>query len=365
MKYIKGLDTVRAFAVIMVLLWHWYPRYPIHSTVGIIQHLITPTGEFGVNLFFVLSGFLITGILLKAKSESDNKTGIIKNFMIRRSLRIFPIYYLFIGFLLLIKFPIGTENLGYFLTYTSNFLVIKEKHWVMFTHTWSLSIEEQFYLIWPWLVLYIRNDRLKYLFFSFIAIAIVSVFIYHFVLHVEADPIFTTCCFDAFGIGGLYAFCSRDKELYARFKKYLKIALPVAVTIYYTWKIMPYIGMEPKLNIFGRTIDSVIAIWIIDLTINNKNEWLRKNVLEQKFLNTIGKISYGIYLFHTCSPFIMNKLVFDPIVSVVPSSARIFHNVIISEVLQYVGLFVMCYLSFTFIENKIMNLKKRFEYTAK
>jgi len=364
MKYIKGLDTVRAFAVVLVILWHWYPRYPLHSTVGILQHLVIPTGETGVTLFFVLSGFLITTILLKAKSESDNNTGIIKNFMIRRSLRIFPIYYLFLGFLLLLKYPIS-DNIWYFLTYTSNFLVIKEKSWVTFAHTWSLSIEEQFYLIWPWLVLYIRNDKLKYLFLSFIGIAIASVFVYHYILHIDADPIFTTCCFDAFGIGGLYAYCNTDKELYARFKKYLKIALPIAIAIYYIWKVVPYVGLEPKLSSFQRTVDSVIALWVIDLTINNSNEWMRKNVLEQKFLNTIGKVSYGVYLFHTSFPFILNKLAIDPIISMAPSSAAFFHNEVVSQVLLYVGLFAFCYLSFTFIENKIMNLKNRFNYTDK
>ena len=195
--------------------------------------MVIPSGETGVTLFFVLSGFLITTILLKAKSETDNNLGIIKNFMIRRSLRIFPIYYIFLGFLLLLKYPIDIKFLGYFLTYTSNFLVIKEKHWVNYTHTWSLSVEEQFYLIWPWLVLYIRNDRLKYLFLSFIVGAVASVAIYHYVLHMEADPIFTTCCFDAFGIGGLYAYCNTNPELYVRLKKYLKIALPIALAIYY------------------------------------------------------------------------------------------------------------------------------------
>ena len=365
MKYIKGLDTVRAFAVIFVILWHWYPRAPIDSTIGFLQHMVIPSGETGVTLFFVLSGFLITTILLKAKSETDNNLGIIKNFMIRRSLRIFPIYYIFLGFLLLLKYPIDIKFLGYFLTYTSNFLVIKEKHWVNYTHTWSLSVEEQFYLIWPWLVLYIRNDRLKYLFLSFIVGAVASVAIYHYVLHMEADPIFTTCCFDAFGIGGLYAYCNTNPELYVRLKKYLKIALPIALAIYYAWRVVPYFGIEPKLNIFQRTVDSVISIWIIDLVINNKNEWVRRHILEQKFLNTIGKISYGIYLFHTCSPFVLNKLIFDPLISAAPWTERFIHNVVIGEVLQYTGLFFMCYLSFTFIENKIMKLKNRFNYTDK
>src|SRR5580704_6957692 len=101
MKYIRGLDTLRAFAVIFVIIYHWGLPLPANEAVHRLQRLI-PDGRFGVDLFFVLSGFLITRILLTARRQADlPRLSIIKNFIVRRSLRIFPIYYAAILFLLI------------------------------------------------------------------------------------------------------------------------------------------------------------------------------------------------------------------------------------------------------------------------
>ena len=370
MKYIKGLDTVRAFAIILVILWHWFPRIPIDSPLGFIQHVLIPTGEFGVNLFFVLSGYLITSILIKANAENTDKLSILKNFIVRRALRIFPIYYLFIAFLFILtctckdfEYPIYKDNVVYFLTYTTNFLVIKKREWIIFAHTWSLAIEEQFYLIWPVLLLMIRKEWLKYLCIAFVFIAMISVFVYHYILKIDFDPIFTTCCFDAFGIGGLYAYCQTDAVQLAKFKKYLRLAVPLAIAVYFAWKVVPYIGFTPKLNVFSRTVDSVISIWIIDLVVYNRSEWTRKYLLENKTLNMIGRVSYGIYLFHTAFPTLYNRFLINNIIAAFPASEAFLHNGVVSFVLMLLGLYLWCYLSFRFIETKITDLKNRFNYS--
>jgi len=359
MRYIKGLDTIRAVAICLVIFWHWYPQYPIFSFLGIIQHIFIPTGETGVTLFFVLSGFLITSILLKAKSENDNKLVTIKNFIIRRSLRIFPIYYLLIALLFLAGFPFGQGHLPYYLTYTANFLVIREGHWNNFSHTWSLSVEEQFYLLWPWLILYIKDVHLKYIFYSAILIAIITMVASIGVLHIKMPYAFTPCCFDAFGVGGFYAYCQLNENRYAEFKQKLKIALPIVLAIYFIWKLCPYFDVSPKLIFFQRTIDSIISIWLIDFVINTKPGWFKNSILENKTLNTIGKISYGLYLYHYIYPYFFNQFIQYSIEKI--PSLNFLTNTYVNQILALSSLFLIAYLSFELFEKRITELKSRFE----
>jgi peptidoglycan/LPS O-acetylase OafA/YrhL len=102
MKYVKGFDSLRAIAVLLVIHEHWGPHV-VHSSIVLtfILNKMVPDGTFAVDFFFVLSGFLITNILIHAKNhpDSDSKVSILKNFFARRCLRIFPIYYLTIFFL--------------------------------------------------------------------------------------------------------------------------------------------------------------------------------------------------------------------------------------------------------------------------
>src|SRR6186997_3230395 len=128
MTHIKQLDAIRAIAVLLVLIWHGFPETHIINSI--------PNGAIGVNMFFVLSGFLITRILMeeKIKAEKFNLPRLIvfKNFFFRRALRIFPLYYLVI-FLLWIangyKDSNIEPNIGYFLTYTSNFYYYGLQGW--------------------------------------------------------------------------------------------------------------------------------------------------------------------------------------------------------------------------------------------
>ena len=104
MKYIKGLDSLRGIAALMVVLHHFGPK-PSNLPEFVFWKVFLPDGAFGVDLFFVLSGFLITGVLLEARENNQRLSngGIIKNFVIRRALRLFPIYYLLLFYLYLIN----------------------------------------------------------------------------------------------------------------------------------------------------------------------------------------------------------------------------------------------------------------------
>jgi len=151
--YFPQLDGIRTLAVLMVIVSHWYR--------GSDLPLLYYGGAMGVGLFFVLSGFLITHILLGQQARfqeggSEVKSAILKTFYIRRTLRIFPIYYLYVAALLMLGTGQAREIWAWLITYTYNFQLFLTNHWHSgyVEHLWSLAIEEQYYLIWPALLLF-------------------------------------------------------------------------------------------------------------------------------------------------------------------------------------------------------------------
>ena len=155
--YMPQLDGLRALAVGAVLYGHWLPRrYQFGDAVGV------PFALAGVELFFVLSGFLITGILLKCRAGliADRAAGggtvggLLRAFYARRFLRIFPLYYAVLLVAVLAGVPRAREDAGWHAAYLSNVLVYLEGGWVgPASHFWTLAVEEQFYVVWPFLIL--------------------------------------------------------------------------------------------------------------------------------------------------------------------------------------------------------------------
>lgn len=157
--YMPQLDALRAIAVLAVMFHHFVParaQWPLFAAI--------PFGQLGVKLFFVLSGFLITGILLRARSKlGDQPRAVLSalaGFYARRSLRIFPLYYLVIAVCLVLNVPPVRDELLWLATYTLN-LRISYQGWYPehVAHFWSLAVEEQFYLLWPWVVLFAPSRR--------------------------------------------------------------------------------------------------------------------------------------------------------------------------------------------------------------
>jgi peptidoglycan/LPS O-acetylase OafA/YrhL len=226
MQHIKTLDVVRTFAVFFVILEHWQFQY-IHA----------PTGALGVKIFFVLSGYLITNSLWQTKQADIYKY--LSTFYIKRSFRIFPIYYLYLllfgGFFLFAKnffvqIPVFAEGFDtfqkyfwYLLTYTYNFQemvggFVFNQHFLnsrFFGHLWSLCIEEQFYLVFPFMVYFLPK---KYLIVFCAIVVLASPFLrilltkfllqktdHEFLVYVTIHN-FTPLQIDVFFIGALLYF---------------------------------------------------------------------------------------------------------------------------------------------------------------
>jgi len=150
---LQGLDTLRAFAIIIVLLFHYMVVVSNENTFG----YITRIGWMGVDLFFVLSGYLIGNQVFSAVKKQQNFS--LKQFYIRRFLRTLPNYY--VVFLLYFIFPdtlngVTTAPIWKFLTFTQN---LEFRPMVTFSHSWSLCIEEQFYITFPFIILLIAKSR--------------------------------------------------------------------------------------------------------------------------------------------------------------------------------------------------------------
>ncbi len=195
---IAQLDPLRALAAFLVILQHYLPGFEI-------GHM--PFGWIGVDLFFVISGYLITAILLKQKEAHIDRLRIIKGFVIKRALRLFPAYYALILFFVVMRATTGLWSWDpgqgiYYFTYTSNFLFFQEGFLSgHLNHLWSLAVEEQFYLVWPWFVLFVPRPWLSRLILLGLVFALVCKSTWEWE-HIRMLP---TSHFDTLGGGALLA----------------------------------------------------------------------------------------------------------------------------------------------------------------
>jgi len=364
--YIKSLDGLRAIAVLLVMSFHAE---------------ITHFGWFGVQLFFVLSGFLITGILWKEKSRDAPVSHKFKKFWVRRTLRIFPLYF---GYLLVLgltylffHFPsYYATYIPYLLTYTFNFTrTLQDWHGnPLFTHLWSLSIEEQFYLFFPLIVLlwpprYIRLLMLTVIVLGpFIRLALGH---YYATRGLEpellADTLYwnTASHIDAFFLGGLIPVLSLHQRIRKpRMVFYICLAVALlagSLNFYYSasghsWfsdlgynhgqtAHLAYVWEYTCLNLF---FVSFILVLVSDHTRKSPSR-LRK-IMETGWLVQIGRVSYGMYIFH----WLVMVYVINSFVKVETPLARI------GLFIPYVALvYLVSLLSFKLYESPFVRLKDR------
>ncbi|GGG28063.1 acyltransferase [Dokdonia pacifica] len=361
MQYIKQLDSIRAVAVLLVIVSHWLPKQNILNSI--------PNGQIGVDIFFVLSGFLISKILFdnrdKAIALGQPVSNVLKGFYIRRSLRIFPIYYLTIIVVYIAADSTNTsikDALVYYLTYTSNFYFFNRQAWDgILSHMWSLAVEEQYYLIWPWLVLLVRKKYILPIIFIFIAIGIGSQLWLH---GVKMSRILTFTCFDAFGIGSLLAWgITYKKEKMIFYYNRLRIIAVIAF-LYFIWGVTTKQWMVVSI----RTTVSMITVWLICyIYLYHQTEKLRgKLILNNPMLIFLGKISYGIYLYHNIVPKLVVKKYIDVYVNpLLPDFFNVKYKTLLLLAENGMSVVLISWLSFMLIEKRFLMLKKRFNYITK
>jgi peptidoglycan/LPS O-acetylase OafA/YrhL len=296
------LDGIRALAVIAVMIQHFDP-----GTVRWIK-----LGHVGVRVFYVLSGFLITGILLQARQSADvdglSKWRVLRNFYARRFLRIFPIYYLVILVTWLAGVTAMRQSVGWNLSYLSNFYFYHRGTGnYSVTHLWSLAVEEQFYLLWPLLILFLPRKWLAGAIVS--AICIAPIFRAAIVLIGGNDwqaSVLMPACLDMLGMGALLAFLN-FKGRYKLKRRLLNAGLFVGLGVYVAVEIANHYttGAETAVP-YGLSI-ALWSAWLIDGAYSGFGGTLGR-ILSFKPAVYLGTISYGVYLMHNFIPILVNHV---------------------------------------------------------
>ena len=309
--HLPALDGLRGLAILLVLLHHFF--HPFFSPHALDAWLIRITrgGWCGVDLFFVLSGFLITGILLDAK----RKRHYFRNFYVRRVLRIFPLYFAVLA-LYFVVFPLlpdpkfgayvagSVDDQAWFWTYMTNFRLAERLQWypnVVPNVYWSLAVEEQFYLVWPFVVLVLRRAALARVCLLLLAGA--------FLLRVGmtlsgADPIatlvLTPARIDTLAAGAFLACLVRARG------GLRAVRLPVRPLLAASGAGLAAIflldgGLRAAADV-TRTIGfSLFAVFFASLLLSvlfAPEGSRRRRFFTQPALRTLGKYSYALYLLH-------------------------------------------------------------------
>jgi len=280
------LDGLRALAVLAVLVDHFSP---IRIAIG----------PYGVKLFFVLSGFLITGILLRCRTVVEDGQSLavtLRQFYIRRALSILPIVYV----VLMAGLFLGSEEvrrtLLWHLTFTSNLLFSVRGFPPMTSHFWSLAVEEQFYLVWPALVLLMPRRQLPALTLA----AIIGAALFRLSSEVWFTGLYpqilTPPVVDSLAFGALLAWATAEgRTSVVRGIHRLGLAVLPLVLI----AGVSYEMMDLKF-ILGDSVAAASCAWLLVSALNKDNGIWR--FLEARPLCFIGRISYGLYVYHLVVP---------------------------------------------------------------
>jgi peptidoglycan/LPS O-acetylase OafA/YrhL len=306
-RHIPALDGVRGIAVLMVLFGHFTPRNSAGNSLffRFFQELLH-NGWMGVDLFFVLSGFLITGILLRARPSPRY----FRSFYARRVLRIFPIYYLVLTALAVVYwlYP-KSRDLQHVLAhwpwcwfYATNYLVALRGSWDAVTtnnldlgYLWSLAVEEHFYLFWPAVVL-ICSDRV--LVRVCLSIMVLALALRWYAAWVGHDLVYlyvaTHCRMDSLAVGALLAVLLRSSSPGNLLYGYRWVAGASAVGI-----VLVVALQHENLRKFLTIVEySIIAVAFASFICLSLAGGVVGQLVSSRPLTFFGVYSYGLYIYH-------------------------------------------------------------------
>lgn len=298
--HLLRLDGVRAIAIILVLLVHCVVAPAEGFLAWALRHTLS-NGWIGVDLFFVLSGFLITTILLRSRSDP----GYFRNFYARRFLRILPPYYLLLFLMLFFAPGLGLpefEPSWPYFAYVNNWTyVFGVPGFKPMSHSWSLAIEEQYYLLFPLAVWFMRTHSLKRLLWAAVLLSPL-IRLAAVLLEIRGATYFLTICrLDVLAMGGLIAVFFHERgamSASSEERRRLVAAFVVAVgavTVFWLTKSLDF--RQLWFNVVGLTlVDGTCALFLC-LALLFRGGPLEA-VLSSPAMVAMGRWSYGIYLFH-------------------------------------------------------------------
>lgn len=332
---------MRGVAILIVMLHNISLKYPVFDS----QRLFGD-GWMGVDLFFALSGLLITGILLDTKRSQ----GYFKNFYVRRCLRIWPLYYSLIFFMfVIVRFLNRAEYQDVLRTaspwwafplFLQNFLLpVSTNAAGPLAVTWSLAIEEQFYLVWPLVVRFCSSTQLLRV--AVAELCVSPALRYYLALHHVNLYTNVFCRLDGLMAGAILALMVRsDNFVAAKLLKQAWILLVVAATLAFITE-----SLDARWIVFSFT--ALASAAFIYVSVFSRQKWLQA-VMTNRFLIYTGTISYGLYLLHKISFGIVQTLHGD-------------RNPYLPWPIIFVVSFLLAALSWNALEKPFLNLKRFFE----
>ena len=363
-KYFKELNSLRFIGFIGIFFGHVFFSNDIEIVNSKIYSNLYSYGKIlgfiSIDSFFVLSSFLITW---KGLEEIKiTKKFQFKNFLIRRSLRIWPLYFLVVllGFLTeFIKSYITQDisslpSIWSFILFILNFDIIKNGYEFLFfmVFMWSISVEEQFYIFWALVLKWFQNHLLK---ISLLIILISLLFRIYFIDDSLNLNFHTLSALGNFGVGALAAIAAfRNSFLVTKIRDFSKTQLVIIYSLSLTTFIaMPLLQNYDLFIVIQRVLFSFIfAFIILEQTYCQQSIFKLSRV---KYFNFFGKISYGLYCYHGIMITIVLK--FSDYLS-----KSLFTSVIIFPTLIFCGTLLFSHLSYKFFESKILKLKDKYTF---
>jgi peptidoglycan/LPS O-acetylase OafA/YrhL len=299
--YYPYLDGLRFFALLMVFISHSPVLWPTPFWMALHDY-----GWMGVDLFLCLSAFLFTKLLfLEYQATGDIN---VKNFYIRRALRIWPLYYFFIGAMLVLTLNEKGWNVILFqrtlglATFTDNILsafLSYNSILIASAHLWTISYEEQFYAVIPWFLrkIFKMNDKAKLLIISSIFLTFIItrvVMIFYFQVRHPAIWVLPITHFESI-LGGLIVGLGLFDNYLKKIPGWLLMLIGIAILVMTYW--LPN-GNVISWNLFPLYFFVGLGMSLILYSLVKEEEWAIKRLLENKFLMYFGKISYGLYVYH-------------------------------------------------------------------
>ena len=369
---LPALDGIRAMAVTLVFLNHFGGGSHGGIVLNIFNH-IRAQAWIGVDLFFVLSGFLITGILYDTRFDSH----FFKRFFARRSVRIFPVFYLVVVVLLLLT-PLFQYQWRWpqlwFLVYLGNipanhdpslYEVLSGNHptaKVYLSHLWSLCVEEQFYLLWPGLVWVIRDRvRLLWLACALCLLCLVSkiIIVTHCSRELSEMLIFRSLPFrvDTLLTGGILALVLRgpSADLWQRSAKWFFLSGGLsALTI---CALSPALN-SPWMLSLGLSAIAIASAGLIGITVRPGS--IAFSLFHLRPLRTLGRYSYGFYVYHLLYGWAWIQLLTYLTIDL---HSRALAGLIALPA-NFLVTFLLSKLSYDLYERRFLRWKRRFEYDS-
>lgn len=299
--HIPQLDGLRGIAVLLVVMYHAWPSLNV-------------AGREGVTIFFVLSGYLITSIALKEEAERGKVS--LVGFYIRRTFRIFPLYYLTLGSICLLILGFGLQpqkraglsaNLGYYVLYLQEYAFTFRGGFdkLPFGQSWTLGIEEKFYLVWPILAFWILANRPR----TRLGLAVVLLVIFAIFGGLNEACWYTIFNYSSILIGCVLALCShqfRPSSQWGRFRfTYPALGLLIALQL----GVAPH-ASAPAIKALVDTCYALVVACVLWAVVYEQT--VVSNVIGAGAMALIGRVSYGIYLTHVVVLNFARKITQEP-----------------------------------------------------